>query len=133
MFRNCQNLNRIYISDGIENKMLPQKSLNMFLNCKMLTGGSGTKYDPTFIDATAARIDGGTDAPGYFTDIKDKAAESVADQVSNSDVPIEIPTVEEATVKEDNTDRQVETAIPVPTTIPTTDDSKKEIIEESEG
>ena len=50
-----------------------------------LIGGAGTTYDPTFIDATAARIDGGSENPGYFTDIKDKAAESVADQTPSAD------------------------------------------------
>ena len=106
-------------------------SNNTFSNCTSLVGGAGTAYDPTFIDATAARIDGGPNNPGYFTDIKDKRAESVADQVSDSDTAIEIPTIEETTVEEDNTDQQVETAISVPTTTPATDNSKEEIIEDT--
>jgi len=39
----------------------------MFYNCTNLVGGQGTKYDGSNTDATYARIDGGADAPGYFT------------------------------------------------------------------
>ena len=51
----------------------------MFYGCVSLIGGAGTTYDPTFINATAARIDGGSESPGYFTDIRDKPAESAID------------------------------------------------------
>lgn len=30
-------------------------------------GGAGTVYDPSIIDASRARVDGGANAPGYFT------------------------------------------------------------------
>lgn len=49
-----------------------------------LVGSSGTKYDPTFIDSTAARIDGGINSPGYFTAISDKPLE--AQQTNESDM-----------------------------------------------
>ena len=35
--------------------------------CPKLTGGSGTTYDENFVDATYARVDGGTSNPGYFS------------------------------------------------------------------
>ena len=39
----------------------------MFDGCCLLAGGAGTVYDPSIIDASRARIDGGADAPGYLT------------------------------------------------------------------
>lgn len=56
----------------------------MFINCTSLVGGAGTKYDPTFIDSTAARIDGGINSPGYFTSISDKPLET--QQKNESDI-----------------------------------------------
>ena len=44
----------------------------MFELCKNLKGGHGTSYDSAHTDKAYARIDGGTDNPGYFTDIADK-------------------------------------------------------------
>ena len=39
----------------------------MFSGCTNLIGGEGTVYDSKHTDYTYARIDGGTEAPGYFT------------------------------------------------------------------
>lgn len=39
----------------------------MFSGCTNLIGGEGTVYDSKHTDYTYARIDGGKDAPGYFT------------------------------------------------------------------
>ena len=39
----------------------------MFSNCHSLVGGAGTAYDSNHSDKEYARIDGGTNAPGYFT------------------------------------------------------------------
>ena len=39
----------------------------MFYNTTNLVGGSGTKYNRSYVDKTYARIDGGTSSPGYFT------------------------------------------------------------------
>ena len=50
----------------------------------MIVGGAGTKYDPAFIDSTAARIDGGINSPGYFTSISDKPLETT--QTNESDM-----------------------------------------------
>jgi len=44
-------------------------SVTMFSGCVALVGGSGTAYDASHVNVAYARIDGGTSAPGYFTDI----------------------------------------------------------------
>ena len=41
----------------------------MFTQCKSLSGGKGTSYDAAHTDKVYARIDGGAENPGYFTDI----------------------------------------------------------------
>ena len=75
MFRGCYNLKSIYVSDTFVMTKV-SNSTQMFLDCTSLIGGSGTKYDPTYIDSTAARIDGGVNNPGYFTSISDKPLET---------------------------------------------------------
>ena len=67
MFGICQKLTTIYV-DGqkwILNKEL--KSPGMFAGCNQLHGGQCTPYDGNKLDAEYARVDGGDDAPGYFT------------------------------------------------------------------
>ena len=44
------------------------ESADMFSECTNLKGGFGTTFDANHTDATYARIDGGENAPGYFTD-----------------------------------------------------------------
>ena len=41
----------------------------MFQSCNKLVGGCGTTYDSNYTDKTYARIDHGTDQPGYFTGV----------------------------------------------------------------
>ena len=84
MFQYCINLKTIYVSEKFSLEKATSTS-QMFLGCTALVGGAGTAYNPTFIDGTAAHIDGGSENPGYFTDIKDKPAESVADQTPSAD------------------------------------------------
>ena len=81
-FRNCPKLQTIYVADDFINKSV--SSRNTFYNCTSLVGGSGTKYNPTFIDSTGARIDGGINSPGYFTSITDKPLETT--QTNESDM-----------------------------------------------
>lgn len=81
-FRNCPKLQTIYVADDFINKSV--SSRNTFYNCTSLVGGSGTKYNPTFIDSTGARIDGGVNSPGYFTSITDKPLETT--QTNESDI-----------------------------------------------
>ena len=61
------NLNTIYVSQmwSTENVIY---SYCMFDDCTSLVGGMGTTYDRNHIDKEYARIDGGPDCPGYFTD-----------------------------------------------------------------
>lgn len=75
MFRGCYNLKSIYVSDTFVMTKV-SNSTQMFLDCTSLIGGSGTKYDPTYIDSTAARIDCGINSPGYFTAISQKPIEA---------------------------------------------------------
>lgn len=67
-------LQTVYVADDFTNTS--KASRNTFYNCTSLVGGSGTKYDPTYIDSTAARIDGGVSNPGYFTAISQKPIET---------------------------------------------------------
>lgn len=75
MFRDCNNLKSIYVSDTFVMTKV-YKSTQMFLNCISLIGGAGTTFVPSFIDGTAARIDGGVSNPGYFTAISQKPIEA---------------------------------------------------------
>ena len=74
-------LNTIYVSNKFDTSSVINTtdtldgSTNMFKNCTNLVGGSGTKYNSSYVDKTYARIDGGTSNPGYFTDIADKPSE----------------------------------------------------------
>ena len=101
MFCNSQKLKAIYVSDKFANNFTYQN--NIFKNCYSLTGGMGTAFDPTFVDGTAACIDGGPNTPGYFTDIADKPTSSISEQVAEQ--PIEIPAIEEQL--EDNSTQNV--------------------------
>lgn len=68
MFSYCSSLTTIYGSNWDTEKVTDGGSV-MFDNCTNLVGGAGSAYE--FYhgnDKTYARIDGGPDAPGYFTD-----------------------------------------------------------------
>ena len=97
----------------------------MFNNCRFLVGGAGTAYDPTFIDGTAARVDGGSENPGYFTDIKDKPAESVADQTASDESAIDIPTTGDY-IEDESQEQQIETTAPAPAVTPSAENSDDE-------
>ena len=68
MFINCIKLETIYVRKdwNLEN-VIDEGSSYVFKGCGMLVGGQGTAYDENHTDYTYARIDGGSDAPGYFT------------------------------------------------------------------
>ena len=69
MFQSCSGLTTIYIGDGWSTaNVLYSCDLYMFTNCTSLVGGAGTVYDSKHADRTYARIDGGAENPGYFTD-----------------------------------------------------------------
>lgn len=124
MFSICKNLKNIYVSKNFENTSIAT-STSMFDDCPNLVGGAGTAYDPAFTDATAARIDGGSENPGYFTDIKDKPAESVADQTASDKSAIDIPTTGDY-IEDESQEQQIETTAPAPAATPSADNSNDE-------
>ena len=66
MFGDCVSLTTIVCpNDWSTTEAL---STGMFYNCTNLVGDKGTTFDREEDDATYARPDGGTDAPGYFTE-----------------------------------------------------------------
>ena len=71
MFYNANNLKTIYVSDKFNTDNVTT-STSMFSISTSLVGGAGTKYNSSYVDKTYAHIDGGTNNPGYFTDIADK-------------------------------------------------------------
>ena len=66
MFSDCTNLKTIYVGNGWSTAEV-MLSASMFGNCTSLKGGKGTTYDANHVDATYARVDGGTSNPGYLT------------------------------------------------------------------
>ena len=71
MFANCSNLSTVYVGSGwVTPDKWPYWAERMFEGCtSKLKGGQGTTWssdNPT--DNTYARIDGGTNRPGYFTE-----------------------------------------------------------------
>lgn len=63
------NLEVIYVGDGWKTDQLTDHT-NMFYRNDKLVGGKGTKFDGSkALDKTFAKIDGGTDDPGYLTGI----------------------------------------------------------------
>ena len=76
MFQDCTELATIYAKVGTDWTTI-SSSLNMFNGCTNLKGGAGTTYDSGKIDVSYARIDGGTSAPGYFTEKQARAVAKV--------------------------------------------------------
>ncbi len=117
IFSGCQKLKTIYVGDDwtTDNVTFSEK---MFNECSNLVGGKGTVYNESMINATYARIDGGEDAPGYFTDkksetdVKPKSAVSIS--ITTSPAKMEYIKGEyldlsegEITVKYDNGDEEI--------------------------
>ena len=66
MFRGCELLETIYVSDLWTTDAVTGSS-QMFFYCDSLCGEAGTEYDISNATGAYAQIDGGEDAPGYFT------------------------------------------------------------------
>ena len=66
MFYNCSSLEKIFAGEGWSTENVTY-GYNMFYGCNKLIGEKDTQYSNKNIDYTYARIDGGADAPGYFT------------------------------------------------------------------
>lgn len=65
MFLQCSRLVTVYAGSGWNADNAEGE--DMFKDCSLLVGGADTVFDSWYTDSTYARIDGGTDAPGYFT------------------------------------------------------------------
>ena len=77
MFCNCGPFSDgtiIYVSDKFVIDKVTDDHWMFYMSYK-LTGGNGTTYDESKIGKEYARIDKGTNSPGYFTDIADKPVE----------------------------------------------------------
>jgi len=66
MFDGCTALITITASEKFVTDNVTASG-GMFANCTSLKGGAGTVYDENHTDKEYARIDGGTENPGYFT------------------------------------------------------------------
>ena len=66
IFYGCKQLKAIIVSSEWT-ASTDIYSAYMFTNCTSLVGGAGTEYNPSYIDATYAHIDGGESNPGYLT------------------------------------------------------------------
>ena len=66
-FYNCGRLVSVYAGSGWNTDKV-SVSIEMFKECKNLSGGEGTSYSGAQIDKAYARIDGGTANPGYFSE-----------------------------------------------------------------
>ena len=68
MLAYCSELTTIFAGKGWDASNVTSGD-SVFYASNRLVGGMGTCYDDNNIDHRYARIDGGTDAPGYFTDL----------------------------------------------------------------
>ena len=93
MFNGCSALKTIY-SDAT---WFCSYSPYMFKNCTSLVGGAGTTYDADHIDVGYARVDGGTDAPGYFTSVNAKPKQCAKPVISMKDGKIVVDCETEGT------------------------------------
>ena len=68
MFSGCYNLITIYVTPGWNTENVTDlTSYYMFFGCTSLVGSMGTTFDENHHDKEYARIDGGTECPGYLT------------------------------------------------------------------
>ena len=67
MFSSNELLTTIYVSDKFVLNSGVGKGHSIFFSCTNLVGGAGTKYADKNWKVDYARVDGGTEAPGYFT------------------------------------------------------------------
>lgn len=69
LFDGCTSLSKIITSENFLTDKV-EVSNNMFRECESLIGGKGTTYNPEKINKEYAKIDKGTDSPGYFTAVE---------------------------------------------------------------
>ena len=86
MFDGCTGLTTIYVGDEWSTVTIRSYwGQDMFTNCTSLVGGAGTRWDEIHTDYTYARIDGGSDNPGYFTAKADEGTQTWAEGDLNHD------------------------------------------------
>ena len=90
MFYNCTNLKTIYVSEDWSTDAV-KTSGSMFGICNALVGGEGTTFNPSYVDKTYARVDGGPSSPGYFT--LSKSATLIDGSTFNSNIPEECTSI----------------------------------------
>ncbi len=73
MFDKDERLETIYCAKDTDCTTLSAEFTDCFKGCTRLKGGWGTAFDENHKDKEYARIDGGTDSPGYFTAIGEVA------------------------------------------------------------
>ena len=83
VFEGCSKLKTIYVDKDKWTTSAVTFGPNTFDGCTSLIGGAGTAYNAEQINYTYARVDGGTDNPGYFT-LKDGSAMESCDM---SEIP----------------------------------------------
>ena len=80
MFSCCSELTTIYCAKDWSGTTAA--SSLMFTACNKLVGSSGTTWSEAVTDASYARLDGGTEAPGYFT--KERKVYTVFDETAQT-------------------------------------------------
>ena len=89
MFQNCSSLTTIYVSNWDNGNLITGGSYDMFYNCPNLVGGAGTIWSAENANNfTFAHIDGGPEAPGYFTDIKASGIKGMMMEKAEKTAPI---------------------------------------------
>ena len=89
LFYGCENLESIFVGDNWSTASVT-KSSGMFDDCTKLYGGKGTAYNADITDATYAKIDGGKDAPGYFTKSGEPAFTTPVSDISGKEIGIKV-------------------------------------------
>ena len=67
MFYNCPKLTTIYASDKFSTESIDGDSGYIFRYNNSLVGGNGTRFSSSHTDKEYARLDKGSEEPGYFT------------------------------------------------------------------
>lgn len=114
MFENCSSLSTITVTNSFNADNVVD-STDMFNGCTSLVGGSGTEYDGTKIDNTYAKIDGGTESPGYFTGVENGLMGLSLNLAFDSPTIAEEPVLDGDTVDPVDNVSDVTTAEPVVT------------------
>ena len=86
VFWGCENLESVFVGEGWSISAVKQSS-GMFEDCFVLHGGKGTSYNADITDVTYARIDGGTETPGYLTKSGESAFKKTVVSITVSTSP----------------------------------------------